>query len=146
MPSLNPIRKDIHCLPSCALFSSNIRPLDDTADLYARILRNPMLLNCHIFYLIISVYSGIIQITITANSVSVLLCFIAVECPTLADPANGNLSMTGSVTGSVVIITCEDGFEIQDGFQPQGFSNYTRKCQLNKHWTGNDTLCQGKTI
>jgi hypothetical protein len=65
----------------------------------------------------------------------------AVECPTLPEPDNGSLEQNGSVTGSVAVITCKKGFKIQ-GFEIEGFSNLTRTCQLNKQWTGNDTICK----
>ena len=65
-----------------------------------------------------------------------LLCAVAVECSPLGKPDNGNLSVNGLSTGSVASINCDKGFDLQ--------GSSSRTCQLNKTWSGSETVCLGK--
>ena len=67
-----------------------------------------------------------------------LFCALVVECKPLSKPNNGHLSVNGLSTGSVANITCDEGFDLR--------GSSSRTCQLNKEWSGNATICQGKAI
>ena len=61
------------------------------------------------------------------------LCVVVAKCSPLSQPDNGILTEKGAV----VEIACNEGFKIN--------GSSSRRCHLNKQWSGNDAVCVGKT-
>jgi len=63
----------------------------------------------------------------------------AVDCDTLTDPANGQVSHTAGTTfGQPATYSCDTGYNLV------GDSN--RTCQATGRWSGNTPTCQGKLL
>ena len=57
-------------------------------------------------------------------------------CPTLDNPANGNLVLSGNTSGETADYTCDTGFSLV------GMSQ--RSCQSNGTWSGSEPTCESK--
>ena len=60
----------------------------------------------------------------------------AVDCPTLANPMDGAVSMTEGVTGDTVTYTCDAGFQLS--------GDTMRTCGSDGTWTGSAPMCDRK--
>ena len=56
-------------------------------------------------------------------------------CPSLSDPSDGSVQVTGNTPGSVALYRCNSGYKLV------GLA--LRKCSKG-HWTGREPVCQGK--
>ena len=74
---------------------------------------------------------------------SILLCsyyfnfYIAVQCPLLSDPDNGQVTLESTVFLSVATYSCNEGFILN--------GDETRTCQSDEQWSGNDPTCERKS-
>ena len=60
----------------------------------------------------------------------------AVECGTLTNPTNGQVSHTGRTTfRQTATYSCDRGYDL--------VGNSTRTCQANGVWSGSIPICQG---
>ena len=59
----------------------------------------------------------------------------AIDCGELADPANGNVTLTGTGFEDEATYTCDDG-HILSGNSP-------RVCMANAMWSGSEPVCEG---
>ena len=66
------------------------------------------------------------------------LFFLAIDCGDPGTPTNGRRSLSSTTYNSVVTYTCDVGYTLQ------GLSS--RKCLYTGRWTGNVTLCIGKSV
>ena len=66
------------------------------------------------------------------------LSFLAINCGDPGTPTNGQRSLSSTTYNSVVTYTCDVGYSLQ------GLSS--RKCLYTGQWTGNVTLCIGKSV
>ena len=57
-------------------------------------------------------------------------------CPTLTDPASGDVNFNSTEIGSMANYSCNEGFILN--------GNATRICQDNGEWSGDDPTCQRK--
>ena len=87
-----------------------------------------IMLNCLIFPLSLP----------RSNLLPVPLPLPAVVCPSLPDPANGRVSLSGTTAGSTATYSCDRGFGLV------GFS--TRICQASGEWSGEEPTCERKYI
>lgn len=60
---------------------------------------------------------------------------LANNCGPLQAPMNGTLSGNRTTYPNKINFKCDDGFILQ--------GSTVRQCQPNKHWSGNDTFCEG---
>ncbi len=67
-------------------------------------------------------------------STCVIYIGVIVECPTLVDPVNGDIALSGNTPGSSASYTCISGYTV-DG-------NDIRFCQGDGTWTGTDPICR----
>ena len=61
--------------------------------------------------------------------------FSAADCDNLNDPSNGQVTLTGTVFGSVASYECDTGFSL--------VGNMERTCQDDGEWSGTDPTCNG---
>ena len=61
--------------------------------------------------------------------------FTVVDCGTLNDPSNGQVTLNGTTFWSVATYTCDPGFNI--------VGDMKRICQANGTWSGNEPTCEG---
>ena len=61
---------------------------------------------------------------------------IAVQCDTLNNPTNGEVSAEGNTFGSQANYSCSEGYVLN------GIS--TRMCQADGQWSGSEPLCEGE--
>ena len=66
------------------------------------------------------------------------LLLYSVVCPSLNDPANGNVNVSGDFFGQTAEYTCNNGFNLI------GDSIVT--CGLDGQWSGNPPVCEGKHL
>jgi hypothetical protein len=59
------------------------------------------------------------------------------ECTRLTAPADGHLFISGSMVGSVAEFSCKKGYML--------VGSSSRACQKNGQWSGNLTVCTGKS-
>ena len=57
-----------------------------------------------------------------------------VDCSTLNDPANGQVSITGTTFGETATYSCNTGYNL--------VGDNTRTCQATGVWSGNEPTCQ----
>jgi len=58
-----------------------------------------------------------------------------VDCGTLTDPANGQVSHTaGTAFGQTATYSCDLGYNL--------VGDSTRTCQANGMWSGNEPICK----
>ena len=57
------------------------------------------------------------------------------QCPELADPENGVVTVTGTTVGATATYSCSDGFALVGAA--------TRICQLSGFWSGAEPFCRG---
>ena len=63
----------------------------------------------------------------------------AVDCGTLTDPANGQVShTTGTTFGQTATYSCDLGYNL--------VGDNNRTCQATGRWSGNTLTCQGKLL
>ena len=67
-----------------------------------------------------------------------LIAHTVVECPPLANPSNGNISVTEGVYQDTVTYACNDGFRL--------IGDPMRTCQSDGEWSGSPPTCQRKYI
>ena len=61
------------------------------------------------------------------------------DCSTLTNPANGQVSHTAGTTfGQTATYSCDTGYIL--------VGNNTRTCQAGGAWSGNEPICQGMHI
>ena len=66
----------------------------------------------------------------------VVLFLTAVNCGTLTNPTNGQVSHTAGITfGKRAIYSCNTGYNLVGGS--------TRTCQATRVWSGSAPTCQG---
>ena len=66
----------------------------------------------------------------------VFLFLIAVDCDSLADPVNGQVTHTaGTTLGQTATYSCNAGYNL--------VGNSTRTCQVTGVWSGSEPTCQG---
>ena len=82
----------------------------------------------------------LIQYTIYVYSCSSLeiYCHIIVNCGDLNDPNNGQVSLNGTILGSIATYTCDPGFNLTGDME--------RTCQANGDWSGSEPVCQSQFI
>ena len=59
-----------------------------------------------------------------------------VDCGDLDDPNNGQVSLDGTIPGSIATYTCDPGFGLVGVME--------RMCQANGQWSGNEPTCEGQ--
>ena len=65
-----------------------------------------------------------------------ILSLTAVDCGSLTNPANGQVSHTaGTKFGEIAIYSCEPGYNL--------VGDSTRTCQATGEWSGSEPTCQG---
>ena len=63
--------------------------------------------------------------------------FTAVNCSTLSNPANGQVSHTaGTSFGQTATYSCDTGYNL--------VGDSIRTCQANERWSGSEPICQGR--
>ena len=60
------------------------------------------------------------------------------RCGRLTSPANGDVSMNGTIIGSEASYSCRNGFELK-GVR-------TRQCQSSKQWSDSEPVCTSKNF
>ena len=69
----------------------------------------------------------------------VSLFLIAVDCDTLADPINGQVTHTaGTTLRQTATYSCNTGYNL--------VGNSTRTCQATGVWSGSEPTCQGMLL
>ena len=66
---------------------------------------------------------------------------LVITCPPLVNPINATLTPDSSLPqpyGTVVNITCEEGYDLE--------GSESRMCLSNGSWSGEDTICVCKCI
>ena len=58
-----------------------------------------------------------------------------IDCGSLDDPTNGQVSLDETTVGSIATYTCDPGFML--------IGNMERTCQENGEWSGNEPTCEG---
>ena len=62
--------------------------------------------------------------------------YLAIDCGTLSEPANGAVDLRdGSLVGAVAIYTCDPSFRL--------IGVESRVCQENESWSGEAPICEG---
>lgn len=62
--------------------------------------------------------------------------YTEIECPTLQNPANGRVTLTGVTFGSTATYECDSGFVL--------VGDEERMCQDSGEWSGDEPLCIGE--
>lgn len=62
--------------------------------------------------------------------------FKEIRCPSLLDPINGAVNISGTLIDGVATFSCNPGFTLTDG-------SLTRTCAPNGSWTGTSAECSG---
>ena len=57
-----------------------------------------------------------------------------VDCNTLTNPANGQVSTTGTTFGETATYSCNTGYNL--------VGDSTRTCQATGEWSGSEPTCQ----
>ena len=65
---------------------------------------------------------------------NVFLLSLAVDCSALSDPANGQVSTTGTTFGQTATYSCDTGYNL--------VGDSTRTCQATGEWSGSAPTCQ----
>ena len=65
---------------------------------------------------------------------NVFLLSTAVDCDTLSDPANGQVSTSGTTFGETATYSCNTGYNL--------VGNNTRTCQATGNWSGSEPTCE----
>lgn len=68
------------------------------------------------------------------------------ECPTLSDPANGEVTITGTAIGSTATYSCDPGYELSSGGQQFIFTCEMPDGNADANWDGAIPTCHGETI
>ena len=69
---------------------------------------------------------------------NVFLLSTAVDCDTLSDPANGQVSTTGTTFGETATYSCNTGYDL--------VGDSTRTCGAAGNWSGSAPICQRMLI
>ena len=69
---------------------------------------------------------------------AIIFFFVVMDCGSLSDPTNGQVTFTTTTEGSVANYTCDTGYD------PVGDS--TRTCQSDEQWSGSEPTCQSKFV
>ena len=64
-----------------------------------------------------------------------ILLSTAVDCSALANPANGQVSTTGTTFGQTATYSCNTGYNLM--------GDNTRTCEAGGEWSGSEPTCQG---
>ena len=67
-----------------------------------------------------------------------LICFLAINCGTLAVPMNGSFKGTRTYFPNVLQFSCDEGFILGGATE--------RQCLADGSWSGNDTSCKGLIV
>lgn len=67
-----------------------------------------------------------------------LICFLAIDCGTLAVPMNGSFKGTRTYFPNVLQFSCDEGFILGGATE--------RQCLADGSWSGNDTSCKGLIV
>ena len=68
----------------------------------------------------------------------VFLHSIGLKCAPPPDPANGRVSITGTIYGQTATYSCNTGYDL--------VGNSTRVCQATGVWSGSAPTCQGTLL
>ena len=72
---------------------------------------------------------------VVLESYMILLILTAVDCGSLTDPGNGNVTLT---VGTTATYSCNTGYNL--------VGDSTRTCQATGKWSGSAPTCQGIAI
>ena len=61
---------------------------------------------------------------------------VAIQCPNLRNPSNGQVTLSGNRLGSVATYSCNSGFSLE------GVSR--RTCQMDGRWSDSEPSCVGE--
>ena len=61
-------------------------------------------------------------------------CISGIDCGSLPNPANGVVSLSDTVFGSVATYSCNDGFTLE--------GETTRQCEVSGRWSGTPPSCK----
>ncbi len=78
-------------------------------------------------------YVVLVSESLSSYQILVLLIFHTVLCPTLPDPANGDVSVQSRTVGGTATYTCSTGYTLS--------GSSTRTCQTNGVWSGTAPTC-----
>ena len=78
----------------------------------------------------------IIIITLGQAQWCLLYHMLAVDCPDLEPPGNGEVRLSGRLIGDSAMYECSDGFEL--------IGSVIRTCLQTGVWSGNEPECSGK--
>lgn len=62
----------------------------------------------------------------------------AVRCEELSDPTNGLVTITGTVSNSLAIYSCNTGFNL--------VGRAVRTCMSNGEWSGEAPICECESL
>lgn len=91
-----------------------------------------------LFCFVVAVAFLMLLITWRTGFITLTFCLswnLANDCGPLQAPMNGTLSGDRTTYPNKINFNCEDGFILR--------GSTVRQCQSNKHWSGNDTFCEG---
>ena len=73
--------------------------------------------------------------TLMQNICTVHSFSTVVDCGSLGDPSNGQVTLTGTTVGSTATYECNTGFTLM--------GNIERTCQDDGDWSGTEPTCDG---
>ena len=75
------------------------------------------------------------MVMVSSNTIHVFFLLTVVDCGTLTNPANGQVSHTAGTTfGETATYSCDPGYNLVGG--------NTRMCQATGNWSGSTPACQ----
>ena len=84
-------------------------------------------------------FSGLLKLCsyiIIRARMNYIIIYYAAQCPTLASPANGMVT----IDGNTATYSCDPGFDLESAT-----GSATRTCQLTGSWTGTAPQCVRKS-
>ena len=64
-----------------------------------------------------------------------LYIFAVVDCGSIGDPENGEVTFSETTFGSLATYECDEGFEL--------VGEATRTCEATGEWSGEEPVCDG---
>ena len=87
---------------------------------------------------IVSMQTFLCSFSIVTNT-NLSFLSLAVDCGSLSDPINGQVSTPdGTTFGSQAIYSCNEGFSVVE--------NPIRLCEANRDWSGPEPTCASKLL
>ncbi len=85
-------------------------------------------------------YVVLVNESLSFYQILVLQIFHTVLCPTLPDPANGDVSVKSKTVGGTATYTCSTGYTL--------IGSSTRTCSSSGTWSGSAAVCRqaGKLV